>query len=243
METMPERARLQNASILIVGAGGLGLPAAQLLGARGVGRVTLLDPDTVSLSNLHRQLIFDEEDIGLPKAIVAARKLAKAFPATRYEGIPDALDERAAPSLIASHDWIIDATDGWQTKLRIHDMVLRRGRPLGHAGATGWRGQALTVLPDVPGCLRCLIEVSAAGPEVSCQQAGIVPGVVQLLGTRLAAEAVNWFLGRDDALLVRKLLYVDLSRPVVRVTRFEPLPRCEACAPRWHHAVAHRDAG
>jgi molybdopterin/thiamine biosynthesis adenylyltransferase len=240
MKTMPERTTLQKASVLIVGAGGLGLPAAQLLGARGVGRVTLVDPDTVSLSNLHRQLIFDEEDIGSPKAIVAARKLGKAFPTTRYEGIPDTLDEQAAPSLIASHDWVVDATDGWHAKLWIHDTTVQRGRPLGHAGATGWRGQALTVLPGVAGCLRCLIGASAAGSEVSCQQAGIVPGVVQLLGTRLAAEAVNWFLGRDEALLVQKLLYVDLSRPVMRVTRFEPLPRCEACAPRWQHPVAHR---
>ncbi|MCX8072539.1 MAG: HesA/MoeB/ThiF family protein [Candidatus Binatia bacterium] len=221
---------LADARILIVGVGGLGSPAAQILAAHGAGQLTLVDPDTVSVSNLHRQLLFDEGDLGAPKAEVAARKLATRYPRVRIEPLPIALGDHNAATLIESHDWVIDATDGWNTKLWLHDLALACGRPIAHAGAVGWRGQALTALPGEPGCLRCVVNVSGTANETSCQQAGIIPGVVQLLGGRLALEAISWLSGRRESMLVRKLLYVDAYRATIRIVPFAPEPECVLCA-------------
>ncbi|GBD27478.1 Molybdopterin-synthase adenylyltransferase [bacterium HR30] len=223
------RARFSHARVLIVGVGGLGCPAAQLLGAAGIGQVTLVDPDRMSLSNLHRQLLFDEQDLDKAKAVVAAKKLSGLFAATRFVPLPVTIDESNAPSLIAAHDWVVDATDGWDTKLWLHDLALYHERPVSHAGAMGWQGQALTALPNIPGCLRCVAHFPDAEEDASCQQAGIIPGVVQLLGARLAAEVVAGLTGHEEALLVRKVLHVDAYRMRIRVVPFAPDPNCRVC--------------
>ncbi len=227
---MPAVPKFPHARVLVVGVGGLGCPALQLLAAAGVAHITLLDPDRVCRSNLHRLLLFDESDIGKPKAVVAAEKLSALFPQTRFVPLPAALDEINAPSLIPAHDWVIDATDGWNTKLWLHDRALSYGRPVAHAGAVGWQGQALTALPNVPGCLRCACGVAEDSEEASCQQAGIIPGVVQVLGARLAAEVISWLTGRFEALLVRKLLYVDAYRMQMRVVPFTADTNCPVCS-------------
>lgn len=215
--------------MLLVGVGGLGCPAAQLLGAAGVGQLTLLDPDRVSISNLHRQLLFDEDDLDKEKAVVAAQKLSAFFPQTRFDPLPVALDESNGSKLVSAHDWVIDATDGWKTKLWLHDLALAHERPIAHAGAAGWRGQALTVLPNAPGCLRCVTDFPQEHEDPSCQQAGIIPGVVQLLGARLAAEVLCWLAGHTESLLLRKVLYVDGFRMRIRIAPFTPNPECRVC--------------
>jgi molybdopterin/thiamine biosynthesis adenylyltransferase len=233
------RLPLKHARVLVVGVGGLGCPAAALLGQAGVGRVTLVDGDVVALSNLHRQLVFDETDLGQKKAPRAAAKLGAQYPATCFIAVAETLSEANAQQILSEHDFVIDATDRWATKLWLHDVALRGRRPLAHAGAVGWHGQALTVVPGTPGCLRCLLGVEPGIEDPSCQEAGVVPGVVQTLGVRLAAEAIAWLSGWDESLLVQRFLYVDAQRGLQRVRRFAADPHCPACSQAYdQHANA-----
>lgn len=223
------RPPLEHARVLVVGLGGLGVPAATMLGAAGIGYVTLIDPDPVTLSNLHRQLLYCESDLGKPKALVGAWRLGARFPKTHFLPLVAQLNDHNARELLLQHDFVIDATDRWSTKLWLHQQALQYRRPLAHAGAVGWRGQALTILPGVPGCLYCLLGDPTGPDDPSCQEAGIVPGVVQALGVRLGIEAVSWLHGRDSSLLLQRFLYVDASRGLARVRPFAPDPRCPFC--------------
>lgn len=200
-----------------------------MLGAAGIGHVTLVDPDFVSLSNLHRQLLFRETDLGKPKAMISAERLAARFPRTRFVPLVTQLDDGNAAELLQQHDFVLDATDRWSTKLWLHDITLRHRRPFGHAGAVGWRGQGLTVLPGIRGCLRCLLGNVSEPDDPTCQEAGIVPGVVQSLGVRLGVEAVSWVQERDASLLVQRFFYLDASRGIARVRPFAPDPTCTVC--------------
>jgi molybdopterin/thiamine biosynthesis adenylyltransferase len=220
---------LAHARVLVVGVGGLGAPAVLALAAAGVGTLGLVDPDAVELSNLHRQPLYDDADLGRPKVAAAAERLAALAPGLRLE----TWRERFGPAradLVEGFDVVLDGTDSIAAKFAVNDAAVARGVPLVHAGVLGFRAQMMTVLPGATACYRCIFEEEPpAGDVPSCEQAGVLGPVTALAGTLQAAEAIRLLIGAPAAFAGR-LLAIDLRAGTQRIVALAPNPRCPACA-------------
>jgi molybdopterin/thiamine biosynthesis adenylyltransferase len=207
-----------NQSILIVGAGGLGIPAAMALARAQSSDLALIDPDQVDLSNLPRQVIFGTADVGTAKVIAAARALLRTHPQTGIATQVCALTPYNAFAIISACGFVIDATDNPIAKFLINDVCTQLGRPFVYAGVIGMTGQAMTVLPGKSACLRCLFEEPPSVEEIaSCREAGIVGPVGGTIGEIEAAEAMRWRAGLMPALAGKMLTY-DALKSQVRLT-------------------------
>ena len=213
--------------ILIVGMGGLGVPALWSLARAGAKKLTLVDPDPVELSNLARQVIYRPTDIGTPKVEAAARWLVERFPDVKVERHAVALDESNAASLIAAHDFVIDATDSPVAKFLINDTCIVARTPFVYGGVVGMTGQAMTVIPCETACIRCVFETPPDDDEIqSCREAGIVGPVAGAIGEMQAGEAMR-AIRAQKPLLSGKILTYDASGPSrVRITAVSPRPGC-----------------
>jgi molybdopterin-synthase adenylyltransferase len=221
---------LGNSKVLIIGAGGLGVPAALRLAHAGLAHLTLIDPESIELSNLARQIIYRTSDIGLPKAQIAAQRLTGRFPQVKVEAIVDALSAENAAKLVANHDFVIDATDDPVTKFLISDTCVAAGRPFVYGGVLGFSGQAMTVIAGRTACLRCLFEAPPAEGEVaSCREAGILGPVAGFIGTVQAEEAIRLACGQAAALAGRILTY-DGRSSRSRITVVSPRRGCQCAA-------------
>jgi len=213
--------------ILIVGLGGLGVPALWALARAGARRLTLVDPDPVELSNLARQVIYRPADMGVPKVEAAARWLVERFPDVRVERHAIALDASNAARLVAAHDFVIDATDSPAAKFLINDTCISARTPFVYGGVIGMTGQAMTVIPGETACIRCVFENPPDEDEIqSCREAGIVGPVAGAVGEMQAAEAMR-AVRAQTPLLSGKILTYDASGPArVRITAVSPRPGC-----------------
>jgi molybdopterin-synthase adenylyltransferase len=213
--------------ILIVGMGGLGVPASWALARAGARRLTLVDPDPVELSNLARQVIFGPADIGTPKVEAAARWLGEQFPDVSVEHHAIVLDASNAAGLIGAHDFVIDATDNPATKFLINDTCVGARTPFVYGGVVGMTGQAMTVIPGETACIRCVFETPPDSDEIqSCREAGIVGPVAGAIGEMQAVEAMRASRAQTP-LLSGKILTYDASGPArVRLTSVSPRPGC-----------------
>jgi molybdopterin-synthase adenylyltransferase len=224
--------RLLEARVLVVGAGGLGCPASLALAHAGVGHLTLVDPDRVDVTNLHRQLWHRTPDVGRLKAESAAAGLARAFPDLSTEAMPERVGPDNAEALFRAHELVIDATDGTATKFFLSDVAVLTGVPLVYGGVLRMQGQALRIDPDGP-CLRCLYEAPPPPDAVpTCAQAGVLgsmAGLVGALQALLALERLSGAVGpaRGEAVL-HVVDGVTLAGRTVRVRR---APDCASCAP------------
>lgn len=198
----------KNDRVLIVGAGGLGVPAATALARAGTLEFGLIDPDPVELSNLPRQVLYGVSDVGTPKVIAAARRLRAIHPNARISTHDCALAASNAAEVISAYGFVIDATDDPATKFLINDTCIKLDRPFVYAGVLGMTGQAMTVIPGRSACLRCLFEEPPAAEEIaSCRDAGIVGPVAGAIGEIEAAEAMRWIGGQMPALAGKMLTY------------------------------------
>ncbi len=222
----------KNKAILIVGVGGLGAPAALAIArAHRIGRIGLVDPDPVEVTNLHRQIIYSGADVGLPKVEAAARHLHDIDPRLEIEQFPVALDADNARNIIERFDFIIDGTDSPATKFLINDVAIATGTPFVYGGVLGMTGQAMTVFPGYTACLRCLFEDAPDPSEVaSCREAGILGPVAGAIGNLQAREALAIVSG-DEPTLTGGILTYDASGPTrVRFARVYPRMRCVCAA-------------
>ena len=240
-------------SVLIVGAGGLGCPAALALGAAGVTRIRVVDDDRVDASNLHRQVLFTDADVGELKVTAFGRALCRRYPALCVEPHAVRFDVANAAALVAAYDIVVDGTDNFAAKFLANDAAVLGGKPLVHGAAVGLCGQLLTV-PGVnsplgsaggPGgrpCYRCLFEEPpAAGVGPSCAEAGVLGPVPGVIGALLGAEAARLAKGETPA-FVGRLVQYDSRSMSVRAVRFNPNPQCAVCAPGARiHALAAAD--
>jgi molybdopterin/thiamine biosynthesis adenylyltransferase/TusA-related sulfurtransferase len=224
--------------VAIVGVGGLGCPAALALARLGVMRVGLFDPDLVEPSNLPRQILFREADIGRPKCAVAAERLRELAPGCEVVAQQARLQE-GNQSLLEGWSIWLDGTDSLPQKLWLNDVALRQGVTLIHGGAVRLGGQVLAVVPGRGPCLRCLLEGAdqVDGAEASCRQAGILGPVVGALGSFMALLAARALRGDDVA---GELLSFDAQRGELRQRKFSCRPGC-SCARSSHRTDLEAD--
>ncbi len=216
-------------SVLVVGVGGLGCPAALALALAGVGTIGLIDPDLVDVSNLQRQVLHFTSDLERPKVESAGDKLSRLRPTSRLRTYPERLTLDNLSAIFQEYDFVIDATDGIATKFMINDAAVLLGTPFSYAGIVQFQGQTLTVLPGQTTCLRCLFPVPPSPDEIpGCQEAGVLGSAAGGLGLIQATEAVKYLSGSPGLLTDRVLTY-DAQLPRWREVRLTPNPRCPVC--------------
>jgi molybdopterin/thiamine biosynthesis adenylyltransferase len=204
--------KISNGSVLIIGAGGLGAPAALYLAAAGVGRISIADADTVDLSNLQRQVIHTTADIGKPKVESAAETMRAINPDVEVVPIHDFVNSSNVMDLIADYDFIIDGTDNFPAKFLVNDACVLGGRPFSHAGILRFDGQLMTYVPGEGPCYRCLFkEPPPAHAVPTCSQAGVIGAMGGVIGSLQAMEAIKYLTGVGDLLTGRLLTYNALS--------------------------------
>lgn len=201
--------RLMESSVLIVGLGGLGCPVALYLAGAGVGRIGLADADVVSLSNLHRQLLYDEASVGCPKVEAARRRLQAVSSAARFDLLPDGFTGADAATVAAGYDLIVDCCDNYSTRYLIDDVCAALAKPWVFGSISGFRGMVSTFAADARVRYADLFPDRAeleAEPPASGGVIGPTPGVI---GSIQAAEAIRLLAGGQPA-LAGKLLTADL---------------------------------
>ena len=226
--------RLRSSSVLVVGAGGLGSPVALYLAAAGVGRLGLVDPDAVELSNLQRQLLHGTRSLGAPKAESAAARVLELNPDVEVEAVGERLDGANALELIGRYDFVTDCTDNFAAKYLINDACVIAGKPFSHAGALGFGGQTFTWEPPsgAAACLRCLIpEQPRADETPNCAGSGVLGAVVGVLGSVQAAEAIKSVTGIGERLTGRVLAF-DCLKMRFSSARTAVDPCCPVCSRR-----------
>ncbi len=220
---------LSETSALIVGAGGLGSPAALALAASGVGRLGLVDDDTVDLSNLARQILHRTADVGRPKVESGAERLAAMASGVRVDSHHLRLNAGNAADLVAGYGVVVDGSDNLPTKLLLNDACVLAGRPLVTGGILRFLGQLMTVIPGETACYRCVygkIPLGAGGP--SCGEAGVFGAVAGYIGMAQAGDAVRVLMGLRPA-WGNKLLLADLWRERFNGIDLVRDPDCPVC--------------
>lgn len=216
---------------MIVGVGGLGSSAAFYLAAGGMGTIGLVDPEKVELSNLHRQVIYLTSDLGRLKVEAAKERINALNRRIEVNSHPVLLGKDNAQELISNYQLVIDGTDNVEAKFRLNDYCYFARVPLVHAGARGFVGQVMTIIPGQSACLRCLFpDPPPMEAMLSCQEAGILGPLVGLIGLVQATEAVKIIAGVGRPLHGR-LLTCDASSlkwREVAISKNEECPLCGA---------------
>jgi len=231
--------RLGEARVVVVGAGALGAPVCAYLAGAGVGWLEILDSDHVELSNLPRQPLFVEGDVGAAKAEVAAGRLAAGNTGVRVEGRRVRVEEDNAAALVDGASVVVDCSDSFATRYAVNDACCGRGVALVEAGVLGLDGLVLSVRPGETACYRCAFPVEPPpGSVPSCREAGVLGPVAGLVGSAQALEALKLLTGVGEPLLNRILQIHgrDMTQTIVSVRRRAGCPSC-ASRPAPTHAV------
>ncbi|OJW47022.1 MAG: molybdopterin-synthase adenylyltransferase MoeB [Thiobacillus sp. 65-1059] len=224
------QARISEASVLIVGAGGLGCPVALYLGAAGVGRLLLADGDSVDLTNLQRQIGHASAAIGQNKADSLARSVLAINPEIDVQPIRQTLVGNALHEAVAAVDLVVDASDNFATRHAVNRACVLLGKPLVSGAAIGFSGQLAVFDPRRAGspCYHCLFPDHADEPELRCAEAGVFAPLVGVIGAMQALEALK-YLAQVGELLVGRLLLWDGLRADARVMKVPRDPACLVC--------------
>jgi adenylyltransferase/sulfurtransferase len=220
--------RLRSASVLVVGAGGLGVPVLQYLAGAGVGRLAIVDADRLEPSNLHRQTWYALSECGQEKSSLAAARVRALNPEVRVEAHALRLDAHNAERLCAGHDLILDCSDNFATKFLLNDIALRTGKPVLFASVYQYEGQLQLVRGDqATACLRCVWPEARDGLVGNCAEAGVLGPVPGVFGSLQALEALKLLLGlpglKPDEMLIFDLITLNTQR-----LRARRQPECEA---------------
>lgn len=225
------QARLAASRVLIAGCGALGTHVAEALARAGVGYLRLVDRDYVELSNLQRQVLFDEADVatGRPKAIAARRRLATINSEIAVDAVADDLNAANIAEHVEEIDLIIDATDNFETRYLLNDAAMRAGIPWIYGGVLATHGATMTIVPRQTACLRCVFpEPAEPGSAPTCDTAGVFGAAVALVAAIQSAEALKVLVGSlrevNDTLLSVDVWTLALMR--LRVTRDPACPSC-----------------
>jgi len=218
--------KLRNASVAIAGAGGLGSVIAEYLAVAGIGCIRLVDSDSVEITNLNRQILHTENDIGRKKVDSAREKLESLNPEIVVETACEFIDERNAAALFDGCDMIVDALDNVPARFAINKASLHHSIPLFHGAISGLQGRATTLIPGETACLACLYRKIPA--KTVTPVLGVTPAVI---GSIQATEVIKYVTGLGNLLPTRILLYDGLSMTFteVSVQRHPECPECSRC--------------
>lgn len=235
--------KLKDASVLCIGAGGLGSPLMLYLAAAGVGRIGIVDGDVVDFSNLQRQIIHRTADVGVKKTASAAAKLHDLNPDIQIDCHDAFLSARDALEICAPYDVIIDGTDNFATRYLVNDACVLLGKPNVHASIFRFEGQASVFHAKQGPCYRCLYpEPPPPGEVPSCAEGGVLGILPGLLGVIQATETIKLILGIGTS-LVGRLLLVDALEMRTRELLLQKSPDCPICGPTPSiHALVDYDA-
>jgi len=216
--------RLKRAKVFIAGAGGLGSPVSIYLAAAGVGRIRIVDDDRVEISNLSRQILHWDGDVGSSKAESAKEKLQRLNQNVQLEGISERITEDNILQLVADCDLIVDAMDNFPTRYLLNKAALAKNIPFLHGAVYGFEGRATTIIPGKTPCLRCIYP-KAPAPE-KFPVIGVAPAVI---GCIQATEAIKYILGLGELLGGRLLVYDGLSLRFFEF-KLKKDPECKECS-------------
>ncbi len=221
--------KLLNASVLIIGAGGLGAPAALYLAAAGVGTIGIVDADEVDLSNLQRQVIHTTNDVGKAKVKSAAETMEAINPDVTVKTYRTFVDSSNIMDLIKDYDFIIDGTDNFPAKFLINDACVMAEKPFSHAGIIRFKGQLMTYVPGEGPCYRCVFKNPPPKDAVpTCKQAGVIGAMGGVIGSLQAMEAIKYIIGKGD-LLTGKLLTYDALKMEFHTIKLPKDDHCAVC--------------
>lgn len=221
--------KLLEGKVLIIGAGGLGAPAAMYLAAAGVGTVGIADADEVDLSNLQRQVIHTTKDLGKAKVASAAETMEAINPDITVNTYRTFVTSENILELIGDYDFIIDGTDNFPAKFLINDACVMAGKPFSHAGIIRFQGQLMTYVPGKGPCYRCVFKNPPPKDAVpTCKQAGVIGAMGGVIGSLQAMEAVKYLIGKGELLTGRLLTYDALSMQF-RTVKLPADKNCSVC--------------
>mgnify|MGYP004459313689 FL=1 len=226
--------KLLDSKVLVIGAGGLGSPALMYLSASGVGNIGIVDSDCVDLSNLQRQIIHHDSDIGIPKVISAKNTINAMNPDIKVKTYYMKADESNIMDLIKDYDYILDCTDNFNSKFMINDACVMSGKPFTHAGILRFEGQLMTYIPEKNSpCYRCVFGNPPPPDAVpTVKQVGVIGAVCGTTGTLQALEAIKYIIGTGELLSGYLLNFNALTMNFRKIK----LPnRSESCPVCSHH--------
>ena len=220
--------RLRAAKVCVVGVGGLGNPITTRLVAMGIGKIRIIDRDVIELSNLHRQTMFDETDVGQVKVEVAAKKLQKLNPDVQIESLPISINDYTALDAVEGCDLVIDALDSVNARYALNKACVEKNIPFVTGAAVGVSGQAFTILPGKTACYSCMFPALDEDSMPTCSIEGVHPSILSIIGGVEVAEAVKIIIGKTPS-LADKILHVDLENLDFVMTRTFRADECTVC--------------
>ena len=220
--------KLCNAKVCVVGVGGLGNPITTRLVAMGIGKLRIVDRDVIELSNLHRQTMFDDSDIGEVKVEVAAKKLQKLNPNVQIEAFPISVNDYTALEVIDGCDVVIDALDSVNARYSLNKACVTKNIPFVTGAAVGVTGQVFTILPKQSACYHCMFPALDEDSMPTCSIEGVHPSILSIIGGIQVAEAVKIIIGKKPSLADR-ILHVDLENLDFVHTRTFKADECPVC--------------
>ena len=220
--------KLKNSKVCVVGTGGLGNPITSRLAAMGVGTLRIVDRDVIELSNLHRQTMFDEDDVGQVKVEVAAKKLQKLNPDCKIEALAVSVNDYTALEVVEGCDVVIDALDSVNARYALNKACVKFGIPFVTGAAVGVSGQAFTVLPKQSACYFCMFPELNEDTMPTCSIEGVHPSILSIVGGIEVAEATKIIIGKKPSLSER-ILHIDLENLDFNNTRTFRVEECPVC--------------
>lgn len=215
--------QLKKAHIFVAGAGGLGSPVSIYLAVAGIGTITIVDMDVVDRTNLNRQILHFDRDIGKKKTVSAEEKLRKINPDIVVNAIDAKIDDSNASGLVGEADGIVDAMDNYPTRYLLNEVAISKEIPLFHGGIRGFYGQATTIIPGMTPCMKCFFP--KAPPQEVFPVVGVTPGII---GMVQANEVLKYLLGCGDLLTGRLFIWDGILAHAEEIC-VERNPACKAC--------------
>jgi molybdopterin/thiamine biosynthesis adenylyltransferase len=221
--------KLMDAKVLIIGAGGLGAPAALYLAAAGVGVIGIADADAVDLSNLQRQVIHTTPDVGKAKVLSAKEAMLAINPDITVNTYQTLVNAGNIMDLLADYDFVLDGTDNFPAKFLINDACVIAKKAFSHAGIIRFKGQLMTYVPGAGPCYRCVFKDPPPPDAVpTCREAGVIGAMGGVIGSLQAMEAVKYIIGKGD-LLTGYLLSYDALKMEFRKIKLPTVENCAVC--------------
>ena len=220
--------KLKQSRVCVVGVGGLGNPITTRLAAMGVGKIRIVDRDVIELSNLHRQTMFDEDDVGQVKVETAAKKLRKLNNDIIIEELPVSINDYTALDAVDGCDVVIDALDSVNARYSLNRACIVKKIPFVTGAAVGVTGQTFTIVPNESACYYCLFPALDEDSMPTCSIEGVHPSILSIIGGIEVSEAVKIITGKKPS-LQDKVLHVDLENLIFNFTKVSRVEECSVC--------------